>query len=346
MIRILDDDTRELDTTSISDQDYLEDDLREWIIDDSSAILGEDVLLVGREVRVKDIGDGIDLLGIDPDGKIVIIELKQGKLRGSVDFQALKYAAYTSHWNFDQLEAQFENFKDTDWGADLFDEDTTFNEALEEFCNEEYTLNEDQRIVLVGESMGDRLEIVSQWLGEKEVDITVIEVGLLEDEGRVYLDANRSIPLQTSVGTDITPDTTDQPWKSNGRDWHLETVTNDETARLLNEVVGILSDIDSIDGPYWGQQQYVSFRQNRRNRVLAYTQKTLFHLELYDVDGGAVDEGHLATKLGVPEDDVSTDADDIRDGRPGVGIACRPGQGLKIDELGAEFERLLEADSS
>lgn len=347
MIRIGDnDETVELRKTSISEQDYIEDNLREWIINDSAAILGEDILLIGREVTVKNIGDGIDLLGIDPDGKVVIIELKQGKLRGSVDFQALKYAAYTSHWTFEQLEDQFESFKDSNWGAGLFDEETTFNEALEEFCNEDYTLNEDQRIVLVGESVGDRLEIVSHWLGEKEVDFTVIEVQLLEDEEQVYLDAQQTIPIQSSVGKDIKPDTTDQPWKSNSRDWHLKTVTNDETARLLEEVVAALSDIDSIDGPYWGQQQYVSFKQGRRNRVLAYTQKTLFHLELYDVDGGAIDEGELAKILGISAEHVTTESENIRDGRPGIGIACRPGQNLNVDKLREEFESLLESDSS
>jgi len=346
MIRIGDDDeTKEVPKTSISEQEYMEDNLREWIINDSASILGEDLLLIGREVKVKNIGDGIDLLAIDPDGKVVIIELKQGRLRGNVDFQALKYAAYTSHWTFEQLEDQFESFKDSRWGDALYDEETTFNEALEDFCNEDYTPNEDQRIVLVGESVGDRLEIVSQWLGGKEVDITVIEVQLLEDEDRVYLDAHQTIPIQSTVGQDIKPDTTDQPWKRNSRDWHLKTVTNDETSELLEEVVTALSDIDSIDGPHWRQKQYVSFKQGRRNRVLAYTQKTLFHLELYDVDGGAVDDGELAQVLGIPEEDVTTDAENIRDGRPGIGIACRPDQDLNVGKLGEEFERLLVTHS-
>ncbi len=33
----------------------------------------------------------MDLIGIDRDGKLVVIELKKGALRGDVDFQSLKY---------------------------------------------------------------------------------------------------------------------------------------------------------------------------------------------------------------------------------------------------------------
>ena len=84
--------TKPLETTSLSERDYVEEDLREWIFSDSLQILGEDLLIIGREVLVKNIGDAIDLIGIDRDGNLVVIELKKGSLSGNVDFQSLKYA--------------------------------------------------------------------------------------------------------------------------------------------------------------------------------------------------------------------------------------------------------------
>jgi hypothetical protein len=69
--------TKPLETTSLSERDYLEEDLREWILSDSLPILGEDLLIIGREVSVKNIGDAIDLIGIDRDGNLVVIELKK-----------------------------------------------------------------------------------------------------------------------------------------------------------------------------------------------------------------------------------------------------------------------------
>lgn len=68
--------------TSLSERDYLEEDLREWILSDSLPILGEDLLIIGREVSVKNIGDAIDLIGIDRDGNLVVIELKKAPLVG------------------------------------------------------------------------------------------------------------------------------------------------------------------------------------------------------------------------------------------------------------------------
>lgn len=142
MIRInAADETTLLPPTSISDQDFREDDLREWILDDPQPILGEDVLIIGREVSVKDIRDAIDLLAVDRDGNVTIIVLKQGRISGGVDFQALKYAAYTSYWSYNQLRDQFDKFKSTSWGQDIYDEETTFTEVLDEFCNDDYTLN-------------------------------------------------------------------------------------------------------------------------------------------------------------------------------------------------------------
>ncbi|RQG90392.1 endonuclease NucS domain-containing protein [Natrarchaeobius chitinivorans] len=90
-----------LESVSMSDRDFREDDLREWIISDPKSILGEEFLIIGREVAVQRIGDAIDLLGIDRDGNVVVIELKRGSLQGTVDFQGLKYAAYSSHWDYD-----------------------------------------------------------------------------------------------------------------------------------------------------------------------------------------------------------------------------------------------------
>ena len=79
MLRIgEEEETTALTSTSLTEQEYKEEDLREWILDSPHSILGEDILIIGREVEVQDIGDGIDLLGIDRDGNVVVIELKKG----------------------------------------------------------------------------------------------------------------------------------------------------------------------------------------------------------------------------------------------------------------------------
>lgn len=94
MLRVGDEeDVSTLDKVSLKQEGFREDDLREWIINSPESILGEDFRLIGREVSMKQIGDGIDLLAIDRDANVVAIELKRGALKPKVDFQGLKYAA-------------------------------------------------------------------------------------------------------------------------------------------------------------------------------------------------------------------------------------------------------------
>lgn len=336
------DETTALESTSISEQNYRENDLREWILDDAQSILGEDVLLIGREVSVKNIGDGIDLLAIDRDGNVTVIELKQGRISGAVDFQCLKYAAYTSHWDYGQLRDQFEKFKSTGWGKVLYDEGTTFRDALDGFCNEEYTLNQEQRILLVGESCGERLDLVARWLSDRNVDITVVEVQLFEDGDRLYLDAERVVPVPDRSVSEVRPDTSEEPWKDDGRGWHLEEVSNEETAALLEDVVAALADIEFLDGPDWGQKQYLSFKQDRKNRVIVRSQKTLFNLEIYDVSTEAIDVDALAETLGVSANDI-TAAADLRSGRSGVKVTCHSGAEIDVDALAERTRRLLSS---
>lgn len=342
MIRIdSGDETTALTPTSIAEQEFREDDLREWILDDQQSILGEKVRIIGHEVAIKDIGDAIDLIAIDRDGNVVIIELKQGRITGNVDFQSLKYAAYTSHWNYEQLRDQFEGFKSTGWGESLYEEETTFTELLDEFCNDDYELNQDQRLVLVGESLAKRLDLVARWLSDRNIDISVIEVQLYEDDGRVYLDSEQTIPVPNQTASEVSPDTSEEPWKSDGRSWHVHEVSNDETAELLEEVVAALEEIELLDGPHWQQKEYVSFKQDRKNRVIARTRTTLFNIEIYDVPAEDVDIEKIAESLDVPIEDVQAEEETLPGARSGVRITCKGGQDIKVGALADETQNLL-----
>jgi hypothetical protein len=327
-----------LESVSMSERDFREDDLREWIISDPKSILDEEFLIIGREVAIQRIGDAIDLLGIDRDGNVVVIELKRGSLQGTVDFQGLKYAAYSSHWDYDKLRNQFEKFRSTNWGRSLYDEETRFTEVLDEFCNEDYTLNQDQRILLVGEAIRERLDIVLRWISDRGIDITVVEFELLADEDRLYLDAEQIIPVPEHTVTDVSPDTSEEPWKDDGRDWHLNERSNEETAKLLEEAAESLEDIDQLDGPEWGQKHYLSFKEDRKRRIAIRTKRTLFHVDIYDVLPEGVDTDEIARSVGVPKEDVK--ADGLRGGRPGVRITCRAGQDIDTDAL-VEIARTL-----
>lgn len=342
MLRIEEeDDVSSLRPVTLKEKGFREDNLREWIIANPERILGEDYLLIGREVSVQHIGDAIDLLAIDRDGNVVVIELKRGALKPEVDFQGLKYAAYTSHWDYGKLKEQFEKFKSTNWGKTLFNTETSFAEALDEFCNEDYTINQDQRVVFVGSSVRERLDIVLRWLADRSIDIKVIEFDVLEDGERLYLDAEQTIPMLEHTVTDVSPDTSEEPWKEDGKAWHLQETTDEQTGELLEKVISALQELEFLDGPEWGQKHYVSFKQGRKRRIAIRTNRTLFHVDLYDINPDLLQSENISNTLGISSESVSIEPDHRGTGRSCVRITCGPSAEPDFEAVAGEARRIL-----
>jgi predicted transport protein len=89
--------------------------LQEWVIDHPT-VLGSDVKILAFEFGSWAAHSGtierdrLDVLGLDGDGRLVVVELKRDKEPDTVDMQALKYAALVSRFTRDDLDkvhAQF-----------------------------------------------------------------------------------------------------------------------------------------------------------------------------------------------------------------------------------------------
>ena len=115
--------------TKFKQEKLLEEHLEDWIVSDSS-ILGEPLMVIGRQVLIPDTKDRLDLLALDPQGNTVIIELKRGKLKDPVDMQALRYASYISKWRFEDFENLARNYM-----GKLGDPEFNFNALYESFCD-------------------------------------------------------------------------------------------------------------------------------------------------------------------------------------------------------------------
>ena len=79
------------------------EDLEKWI-KDNPIILGQDILIIGEQVRTK--SGPLDLLGIDKSGNLVIIELKRDRLPREVIAQALDYVSDISTWDLDKVNEE------------------------------------------------------------------------------------------------------------------------------------------------------------------------------------------------------------------------------------------------
>lgn len=285
MLRIEGRDATELQPTQLTDHDLMEDDLREWVIANPDEILGEDLLIIGREVSVADLNDGIDVLGIDRGGNLVVIELKRGVLSGSVDFQSLKYVSYVSRWTYEDINHQFEKFLQSEWGADLHGEGASFPERLDEFCDDDYEVNATQRIVLVGNSVRERIGSVILWLREQDIDVRIVEFSLFHDEeGELYLDSKTLVPTSDLEKFKTGEGPSENPWELDGKRWHLEERTNEDTATLVQNLVDQIATLDGLEGPSWTQKIYVAFRIDGTNSVLLRTRANSVRVDIHDFE--------------------------------------------------------------
>ena len=82
--------------------DFLERNLEEWIACDSS-LLQSGLLIICRQMQLS--SGRLDLLAIDPQGRIIVIEIKQGQLRREVLGQALDYASTISSLSSESIKA-------------------------------------------------------------------------------------------------------------------------------------------------------------------------------------------------------------------------------------------------
>ena len=142
--------------TTLEKEKLLEDHLEDWIVEDPS-ILAEPLMLIGRQVSIPEVNDRLDLLALDVQGNAVVIELKRGPLKDPVDMQALRYASFISKWRFDDFEQQAKAFIGKSGKAEF-----NFNETFEEFCaaegiDEAPDLNTDQRLIIMGSEIKERL---------------------------------------------------------------------------------------------------------------------------------------------------------------------------------------------
>jgi RecB family endonuclease NucS len=81
-----------LKPTGFSEQSLKERfDIQEWI-EKTPEILGEELLVIGKEVILPS-GKRLDLLCVDRHGQIAVVELKRDDSGSTVEWQAIKYAS-------------------------------------------------------------------------------------------------------------------------------------------------------------------------------------------------------------------------------------------------------------
>lgn len=268
-----------LEDTTFEKESLLEENLENWI-EANPSVLGERLLIIGRQVEIPDVKDTLDLLALDTKGNAVIIELKRGQLKDLVEMQSLKYASYISRWDYDDFERQTKEYYKDKLKEGEFD----FNELFEGFCEnvgieEIPDINGDQRIILVGSDIRSKLGSVALWLLEHHIDIKVIEVHSYKEGESVFLNPQVIIPPPTTEEYEIGKlgIRKDKPWLDDGKTWHLNKRCSEETSLRLQRLIGLIKDNLGIE-PSWDQKFYISFKKDNRIWLYVNTRKSLFTL--------------------------------------------------------------------
>lgn len=161
--------------TSLAEQGRSEpQDLEAWIASEP-AILGPDILLIGRQVKTQ--SGPMDLLGIDRSGNAVVVELKRGRLPREVLAQAIDYASDIASWSIDRLSQVCVEFT----GKSLTD---VISDGFADVDLENLSINESQRILLVGFGMDSALERMVEWLASSyDVSVNAIVLHYVRTSG-------------------------------------------------------------------------------------------------------------------------------------------------------------------
>lgn len=157
-------------------------------------IISPDTLIIAEEYsQWEDSKRRIDLLGLDRDGRIVVIELKRTEDGGHMELQALRYAAMVSTMTFDQAVEAHQNYLvargESPSAADL---------RIREHLDAEdgpVVLSNQVRIVLASADFSKEITTTVLWLNSQRLDITCYRLRPYKFEGRIILDVQQVIPL-------------------------------------------------------------------------------------------------------------------------------------------------------
>ena len=171
-------------------------DIQKWVAA-NPGILADDLLIVSEEFSGFDkVSERPDLLAVDPDGKLVIIELKRDDTGSDAHWQAIKYASYLSRATTDDIIdmlAAHMNVAKSEAAQRL----------VQHLGDDDLTkLNNDQRIILASHRFAPQVTSAVLWINGKTPDenlITCVQLTPYQDsrgsnDTALYVQATTIIP--------------------------------------------------------------------------------------------------------------------------------------------------------
>lgn len=167
--------------------------LQEWVLANPD-VLGVGTIVITSEFdrwQAPDgsrVADRLDILALDPDGRLVVVELKRGAAPHTVHMQAINYAAMVSRLTPEDV-------------ADLYvagHPSVTRDGALDLLTTQHLLSQEGirrPRLVLIASDFPPAVTTSVVWLNEQNVDITLIRFRAYEVANEVVVSFSRLYPV-------------------------------------------------------------------------------------------------------------------------------------------------------
>lgn len=171
--------------------------LQEWVLANPE-ILGPGTVVITSEFdrwQAYDgapVADRLDILALDPNGRLVVAELKRDVAPQTIHMQAINYAAMVSRLTPADVAELYSRWR-TKTGQPV-DEESALTQL-----ETEYLLNVDgirkPRIVLIASDFPASVTATVVWLSEQDVDISLIRSRAYDVNGKTAVSFSRLYPV-------------------------------------------------------------------------------------------------------------------------------------------------------
>ncbi|MCY4366352.1 MAG: endonuclease NucS [Chloroflexi bacterium] len=180
--------------TSFVQERIMEDPDLRYILRSQPEVIEEGLFVLSEEFSGHWRGSGrsIDLLGLDSNGRLVVIELKRTSTADHAELQAIRYAAMVSVLTSEDIVEAHRAYINK-WRIEGDAEERIQAHLFGTSFDDIYT--ESPRIVLVSEGFSKELTTSVLWLNENGLDISCIQLQPYRNERELLIESSQIVPV-------------------------------------------------------------------------------------------------------------------------------------------------------
>lgn len=183
-----------LTPTTLQEEGRREKDMERWLTENPNAVLPESerAFVISDEESFENLAD---ILAVDPEGNILVVEIKRGRTPRDVVAQALEYVSDVAGWDYSRLNSRAVAYfakRGIHHESLLAAFQDVFGVQPGEF--DESRFNRKQRAFVVAESIDEKVERTARWLFRRGVEITCIQYECFRaGDNQLFIDFNEVV---------------------------------------------------------------------------------------------------------------------------------------------------------